>query len=203
MNDRSSSPLMEKDTDKKQGCFTSAREKRLWLFVLLITGAILSTLIIGRPLIELLRDQNLQAIFFLAGMLIIGGTMLLYGLFTKSSAVDLILFIGIGAVYLMLFLRLGLPERSHLIEYSVLALSIHQALQERFQQSRPILVKLYAFLLSFSIGLIDELIQLFLPDRVFDFNDIVFNGMAILLAIGISAGVRFLKRRWDLMKKKS
>ena len=177
--------------------FTSVREKRLWALVVIVTVTIFSTLFIGRPLQNMLSDQNIQAIFFSLGLLLVGVTILSYG-FQKSpvSAAEISIWIGLVAVYLMLFLRLGLPERSHLIEYSVLAIFLHLALVERQPESyKTWKTALLAFSITTGIGVLDEVIQIFLPHRVFDPNDIVFNSMAAVMAIGASLLLRLARTK--------
>ena len=111
--------------------FTSKREKLLWIWAMVVVIAIILTLFIGRPLAELLGPQDLRAIFFLIGMLFVGAMIFVHALKKERSGLELTLVLGIMAVYIMFFLRLGLAERSHLIEYSVLAILIHMALLER------------------------------------------------------------------------
>ena len=138
--------------------FTSKREKLLWICTLIILIGILLSLIIGRPLLEVFKDQELQAGVFLLGMVIIGICIILYGIVSKPKLVELILIFGIIAVYILLFLRLGLPERSHLIEYSTLSLTIHQALIERKKQGKKIpYLNLYALILTCSVGVMMKL----------------------------------------------
>lgn len=176
--------------------FTSPREKRLWMLVLLITGTIFSTLFIGRPLQQLLSNQDVQAVFFLLGLLLVSATVLLNGLKAPISKTEITIWVGLLAVYLMLFLRLGLTERSHLIEYSVLAIFVHLALIERLANNRTGLwIALVAFIISTGIGVVDELAQIFLPNRVFDSEDIVFNTSAVLMAIGSSLLLQRLRQR--------
>ena len=181
--------------------FTSKREKNLWICTLIILIGIFLSLIIGRPFLDLFRNQELQAAVFLLGMVITGTCIVLYGIVSKPKVVELILIFGIVTVYILLFLRLGLPERSHLIEYSTLSLTIHQALLERQKQGKKIpYVHISALILTCSVGLIDEIIQIFLPKRVFDLYDIIFNCLAALLAIGFSIILQTLKRK---LKKKA
>ncbi len=177
--------------------FTSSREKVLWIFSLIILLGILLSLVIGRPLLDMFANQNLQAIWFLLGMLIFGACMILYGATSTTSFIEVVLVLGIVAVYLMLFLRLGLPERSHLIEYSALSLTIHQALYERIKQGRKIrFIGLWAIGISSLIGLIDETIQIFIPDRVFDVNDILFNCLSAIMAITVSSGIQYFRKKF-------
>lgn len=176
--------------------FTSRREKHLWLWVLAVLLAIFSTLFVGQPLAELFRNQDVQAVIFLLGMLLVGLTILVHALRKKVHQIELALWLGITAVYAMLFLRLGLAERSHLIEYSVLAIFIHRALIERRSQGKLIAwPALLALVSAFIIGVLDEGIQFFLPNRVFDPVDIFFNGMAATLAIGFTVGLDWVRKR--------
>lgn len=176
--------------------FTSTREKKLWLWSLAVLAAIFSTLFVGQPLLKLFGNQNIQAVIFMFGMLLVGGAMLAHGLKTQPGKIEWAILLGIVAVYFMLFLRLGLPERSHLIEYSVLAIFVHMALMERRGQENQVLkTALLAFLITFATGVLDECLQIFLPDRVFDLTDMVFNGLAGLMAIGARVILQWVRKK--------
>lgn len=176
--------------------FTSPREKRLWLWALVVFSAIYATLFAGRPLARLYGNQDVQALIFVSGMLLVGIVILLHGIKNRPGRIEMTVIIGIVAVYVMLFLRLGLPERSHLFEYSVLAIFIHRALRERKDHGRPEpKPALLAILITFFIGLTDECIQLFMPSRVFDPYDILFNGFVVTVAIGFSIVLTWVRRR--------
>lgn len=167
----------------------------MWLGVFVVTVTIYSTLFIGQPLANLLGNQDVQAVFFVLGMLLVGAAVLVHALKTKASQIELAVLLGIIALYVMFFLRLGLPERSHLIEYSVLAIFVHKALVERGNQGKNIpRPALYALIIAFSISLLDECIQFFLPNRVFDINDIYFNGIAVTMAIGSTLVLSWLRK---------
>jgi len=173
--------------EKQVPLFTSAREKRLWLWTLLVVATILASLFIGNPLANQLRDQKVQAVFFVLGMLIIAAAVVVHGLRDNPGKVELSVLLGILAVYVMFFLRLSIPERSHLIEYSVLTIFIHKALLERKKHRKSISYPaLLASVIAIIIGILDESIQYFLPNRVFDPEDIVFNCIAVFMAIGAS-----------------
>ena len=174
--------------------FTSAREKRYWILAALVMVTIFSTLFSGNPLLELFRSQNIQAVMFLVVMFFVGVTILLHGILTNTGKYDWVIIIGLFAVYLMLFLRLGLAERSHVLEFSVLAIFVHSAMNERLP-NRFLKSAFISFCITFAIGLIDEVSQLFIPERVFDINDIVFNGMAAFFAIGFYTLVKYFKRK--------
>lgn len=178
--------------------FTSEKEKRRWFYVLLVLTAIFAALFFGQPLIKIFGDQNIQAIIFVLGMLLVGAAIIIYGLKTQPRKTELVIWLGLAAVFIMLFLRLGLPERSHLFEYSILAIFIHGALLERAKNKRLIFKPaLLAFLTTSTFGTLDECVQLFLPDRVFDTNDILFNGFAAFMAIGARVGLQFLRKKID------
>ena len=175
---------------------TSTREKNLWYWALLVVAAIFATLFLGRPLANLEFSQNVAAGVFITVMALIAAAILIHAIKTKPSKRELVVIIGIVAVYIMFFLRLGIPERSHLMEYSVLAIFIHMALLEREKQRAIVwLPPVSAFLLTFSIGLLDELLQIVIPDRVFDLYDIVFNGFAAFMAIAARVILQWTKRK--------
>lgn len=177
--------------------FTSDREKIRWVYALTCWLAILSLLFLGQPLLDLLSDQGIQAGLFVWGMLLVGIIITIHAFKGKLSKVDIILWLSVLLLLSMVFLRLGLPERSHLIEYSVLAVLIHSALLERRNQI-PTLWNpaLLAIILTIFLGILDELLQLVNPHRVFDFNDIIFNSIAAVFAIGSRVIVDFIRSRY-------
>jgi hypothetical protein len=177
--------------------FKTSREKRFWLYAFIVVVAIYSTLIFGKPLENILRHQGVQAGFFFFVMALIGLTVIIHGMSPKHNKTEIVIWIGIAAVSIMLFLRLGIAERSHMMEYSILAIFIHKALLERGTYFKSILIPaLVAFLITFLIGLFDEGTQLFLPSRIFDPIDILFNSLAAFFAIGSSMLLYFVKKKF-------
>ncbi len=176
--------------------FKSPREKRLWIYALIVLVTIFSTLVMGRPLQKILANQNIQAFIFLIGMSLVGVTIFSHGLKIQPSKTELTIWLGLMAVYLVFFLRLGLPERSHLIEYSVLAIFIHKALVERTtQKNQTLKPALYAFITTFTIGVLDECIQILIPSRIFDMHDIIFNGLVVFMAVGASVILTWVRKQ--------
>ena len=94
--------------------------------------------------------------------------------------------------------RMVLPEeRTHLIEYGVVAVFIHEALKERTAQGRHVPVPaLVAVVAASVVGTIDECIQAFLPSRVFDTEDILFNFLAATMAVVSSVALSWA-RNWS------
>ena len=64
-------------------------------------------------------------------MLLVGVTVVVQGLRTKPTGAEIGVALGVAVVYLMVLLRMALAERSHLIEYGVVASFIYEALKER------------------------------------------------------------------------
>lgn len=188
-----------KSMTEVKSIWTSKREKYLWLCVVIVIFAILSILFMGQPLVRQLRSQDVQAVFFLIGLLLVALAIILHGIRAKPGKLELSVIIGVAAVYIMFIFRLGAPERSHLIEYSVLAILIHKALLER-SKYRTLTLKpgLLAFILAFSFGVLDESIQYFIPTRVFDVEDIIFNGSAVSMALIASLILQFVKNRFRI-----
>lgn len=176
--------------------FTSQREKRFWLWSFAVIIAIFSSLLIQAPLANLLRDENIQTAVFVFGMMLVTTAVVAHGLNAKPSRIETSVLLGIIAVYILLVLRLGAAERSHLMEYGVLAIFIHKALVERREQQQ---LNFSPTLLSWGmaclIGVLDECIQIFLPNRVFDPLDMLFNGVAVSMALGASLLLRWTRKR--------
>lgn len=176
--------------------FNSKREKHLCLLVGIVSLAILATVFTSAPLLDLLADQNIQAVFFLTGMAFTALTIFTVAVSPKSLKLVVVGTLALITIYLMFFLRLGLAERSHLIEFSVLAALVFKALSERFQGNISSLkVAGYSFMLCFLFGILDEGIQYFVPSRVFDPVDILFNGLAITFALAVILILQSLKNR--------
>ncbi|PXY01214.1 VanZ family protein [Marinifilum breve] len=183
--------------------FKSSLEKRLWLYVLLVWLAILTSLIFGFPLLQKLGAENMEALIFILCMIIIGTTVILHTFRRAKDKNDTVTVLGILAVFMMLFLRLGLAERSHLIEYSVLTVFIHRAMLERYKDKyKGFTIALLTLLLSFLIGVFDECVQVFIPRRVFDMADFLFNGLAAGMAIGASLLWQWIRKKTALRQSR-
>ena len=177
--------------------FTSDRERRLWLLTLAVVVAIYSTLGLVGPLAKALRNSDLLGVFFGIGMLLVIATIVSIGLKARPGGAEIGVFLGIIAAYLMVFVRMALPEeRTHLIEYSVVAIFIHEALKERVSQGRHVpLPAIVAILAASLVGVFDECIQAFLPSRVFDPRDILFNVLASVMAVSGSLALTWVRQR--------
>ena len=177
--------------------FTSARERKLWLWALAVLVAIYATLGATPYVAATLRERDLLAAWwgfgFLVAVIVIG----IVAVSRRPRAIEVALGIGVAAAYGMVLARFRSPEeRSHLFEYGIVALLIYQALSERRRQGgRVPAPALLAIVVTAIVGTIDELIQAVLPNRVFDTVDITFNAVAALMAITAVAAFAWLRRR--------
>ena len=177
--------------------FTSRRERRLWGWTLAVVAAIYSTLGWAPALAKFLRDRGLLDGLFVLGLLLIGAAILTQALKVRPHRIEIGVALGIVATYLLVFVRMAIPEeRTHLIEYGVVAIFVKEVLTERASQGRRVPVPaLLAILTTALVGLLDECIQAFLPNRVFDYRDILFNGLAAVMAVAASVALTWA-RRW-------
>ena len=183
--------------------FSSHRERRLWVWTLLVVAAIYATLGLATAWAGVLRDSGLLTVFFVGAMLLIGAAVVTRGLQVRPGGLEVAVALGVAAVYGLVFVRMALEtERSHLIEYGVVALLIHEALTERASQGRRVPVPaLLAFLAAVVVGAVDEGIQAFLPVRVFDPQDILFNALAAFMAIAGSVALAWARRRTRRLRR--
>jgi hypothetical protein len=180
--------------------FSSDRERRLWAWTLAVVVAIYSTLGLAATLAGALRDRGLIEAFFVLAMLLVGATIVTQGLKTRPGGAEIGVALGVVAAYLMVFARMAAPaeERTHLIEYGVVAVFIHEALTERASQGRRVPVPaLLAVLATALVGVLDECIQAFVPNRVFDSRDILFNVLAGVMAVAASVALHWARSRAD------
>lgn len=175
--------------------FSSRREKRLWLWTFAIVVAIYASLGLAGELASALRDRDILSDAIWVGLFLIAATVVALTLKTRVGGAE----IGVVAVYLIVLTRMGLPEeRSHIIEYSVVAAFIYEALIERANNGRNVpMPALIALVATASIGALDELIQLLLPNRVFDVRDIGFNALAGMMAIGAALALNAARNWWS------
>ena len=190
--------------------FSSKRERRLWLWTLAVVVAIYSTLGLAQSLVGALREHGLYyvaldvtLVLFVLGMILVMATVITQGLKTRPGGAEIVVALGVTVAYLLVFTRMAIPtERSHLIEYGVLGVLIHEALVERASQGRRVLVPpLLAIVATAALGLLDECIQVFLPSRTFDPQDILFNVLAATMAVTASVALAWARRRREMEGK--
>ncbi len=179
--------------------FTSRREKWLWIWILAVVFAIYSTLGLAGTLAESLRNRGLLDAFFVFSALLVLVIILIQGLRPQPHGIGVVVVLSIAVAYFMVFVRMGIPieERTHLIEYGVVAVLVHEALKERASQGRHVpFSALVALVVTILLGWLDEGIQAILPNRVYDIRDVGFNALAGLMAIVASVTLTWARRRW-------
>ena len=184
------------------GIFTSHRERRLWLVAAFTTATIFSTLGLAGTWVGGLGSSDLNAATFVLGFLLVLGAIGVRGSGRRIGGMEAFAAIGVIAVYVLVLTRLmSFAERSHLMEYGVVAIVIHAALAERSQKVTSVKHPgLMAIGMTALIGATDELVQLALPARVFDPVDILFNTAAAVMSVSavILLGWARARRRGDV-----
>ena len=177
--------------------FSSDRERRLWVWTAVVVAAIYSTLGLARTLVEYLGNDFVSVWLFLAGCLLVLATVVTQGLRVRPGGAEVAVALGVAAAYLLIVVRMSVPtERSHLVEYGVVAVFIHEALTERARRGRRVPAPAPLAIMAASlVGAIDEGLQRLIPSRVFDPVDILFNVLAAVMAVTASVALRWARRR--------
>ena len=178
--------------------FSSDRERRLWLWVAVVVVAIYSTLGLAGTLAEVLRNHELLGTAYFALWVLMIVTIAASALRRKPGRREIWVGLGVLVVYGMAFLRMGITpeERTHLFEYGLVAVLIHQALLERRARGRVVRAPAaLAVLATALLGWLDEGIQAILPNRVYDLRDAGFNALAALMAVAASSVLARARRR--------
>ena len=177
--------------------FSSHRERRLWACTAAVIAAIYATLGLARRLADALSGTGLGEGLFILACLLVLGAVVTQGLTRRPRGMEIGVLLGVAAAYVLVFSRMAVPtERSHLVEYGVVALLVHEALRERAANGRKVpLPALLAVLTTVLAGALDECIQWFLPSRVFDPMDMLFNAFAAVMAVAANLALGWARRR--------
>ncbi len=198
--------------------FCSSRERRLWILALSTLVAIYATLALPLPLAEVLATSGVGETLFFVGFLLVLAMIAGHGVFSRPRATEVVVALGVIAVYLIAFARMTTAaERTHLVEYSVLAIVVHAALRERIWARDGwiarapgwggeaaaarngavgrVRIAATAWVVTVTAGVVDEGVQLFLPNRVFDWFDMFSNAVAATIAISATSVLSWARRR--------
>ena len=181
--------------------FASGRERRLWAWAALVVAAIFATLGTAQALADAAVDQGLVSDLFWVGLWLVAAAVATHGLRIRPGGREWAVGLGVAGALLIAGLRTVVPgDRSHLIEYAIVAVLVHAALEERAAAGRPVpRPALLAIGLTVGLGLLDETLQAVVPGRVFSLFDLAFDTIAAVLAVGgslvVGAGRRALSAR--------
>ena len=165
--------------------FSSERERRLWLWTMAAVVAIYSTLGLSRTFAVELRNRGLVDAAFLWAFVVILLAIAALALKIRPGGKEVGVWLGVAAAYSFVFIRMALPEeRTHVVEYGVVAILVHEALVERASNGRGVTnPALLALGLTILIGSLDEFLQLLIPSRVFDPADMFVNSVSAFMAL--------------------
>lgn len=165
--------------------FSSDRERRLWLWTAATIVAIYSTLGVARTVADSLRERNLLRISIAVMLLIILTPSAWRWAKSRPDRREAAAALGVAFAYWMVWIRMSSwEERTHLVEYGIVAVLIHMALLERTSNGRDVpMPAVLAVAATALLGLLDEAIQAVLPNRVFDVRDVFFNFVAAFMVI--------------------
>ena len=189
----------------RSSLFTSPRERALWFWASIVATTVFVGLGFSRSLQSIIAGSILVPVFFGVGFLFVILMILTQGLRIRPGGVEIGLVLGIASILLLAFVRLTSPaERTHLVEYAVLALLVHEALIERSANRGTSLAPgLVAFPIVAAIGILDEVVQSAIPNRVFDVRDVLFNILAVGSAILANTSLRWMRKRMHKPLSKS
>jgi len=182
---------------RNRSLFTSGRERNLWFSALVVLAWIFATLGPAYALAAELRERNLLRVTVALILLLLMAVIAWRWLKQRPGWDEIGVAIGVMAIYLWTLARVESPEeRTHLIEYSLVAILIYQALVERRRNGRKVpYPAVLAFAATALLGWLDEGIQAMLPNRVYDIRDVGFNVLAALMAIVATLALAWARRR--------
>ncbi len=147
-----------------------------WIVIICEILLIYSTLYIVRFITTFLSERGLLSLTIYTMTSVFFLLVALYVLRLKPSVLSILLLIPILGAYGALFLKMKiLVERIHLLEYWLLGFMLTGALNDRWRPRRSAGIALAA---AATAGYVDEAIQYFLPNRVYDLRDVGFNALA-------------------------
>ena len=163
--------------------FTSKKERKLWILNIVVISIILSTLGVDQQIANFMRAHSIlnDSINFVAVLSGLG--VIAYMIKMKSGFFEYLTFASACFVLFWMWLRIDIPEeRTHLIEYLVVSALFYRTFKERaLNMSGFNFFPLKAFATAILVGVMDEVVQYFLPNRVFDIIDVGFNVIAVTM----------------------
>ena len=149
--------------------------RRAQLLTGLYIGFIYATLPVMRPILNFLKgslDEAFSPAVYVFLFLVALGISALF-ITQRRGWKSLVMLFGILGVTAFILPLIKYPEeRVHFLEYAILGIMLYFSLREKIR-GRKVLV--YIPVISFLVGFGDEIIQGMLPNRVYQFTDVVLN----------------------------
>lgn len=177
--------------------FTSARERRLWMAAGVVLVAIYASAVFAESLVRAIGASGYPGIVFAAGFVLAIATVAGIAVGRRPRA-EAWVAAGVATAYLMVPVRAGVSavERTHLFEYGLLAVLLHEALDERRRNGARVRVPALAAIAAAALfPWLDEAVQALMPSRVYDLRDVLVNALAAVVAVGALALVRAARTR--------
>ena len=136
-------------------------------------------------LAEMLRERNLLAAVSISVLaLVIGGLAFVWSK-RRPDWREIGVVLAVAFAYWMVGVRIeSWEERTHLVEYGIIAALIHQALLERVRNGSSLSAPAAITVATTAVlGLLDESIQALIPNRFFDVRDIFFNAFTGFMVV--------------------
>ena len=181
---------------------TSKKERNYWIAAFTVVASIYATLGLAGSLADVFIEEQLFTYLFIGCFFLTGIIMIGFGLSKNVRLSNWFLYLALFVGLVMMFTRSGISmvERTHIFEYGLVGVLIFNALTERFQST--LRAAFIAFFLTSLFGIIDECIQYFLPNRVFDTLDIIRNTVAGFIGISVTVILIKLSDRNHIKKEK-
>lgn len=151
--------------------------KRLWVPPLFLICTMYLMIPLGRPVVDFLREmlpfsRFSGMLFFLLALC--SGLLSAYRVRAKSPFFYTAL-LGLLAVYLWAGFTLArAEEKIHLLESALLSILILRALKRNRTIQKALFISFFLTLLT---GFLSEVLQYFVPGRVYDPRDLLFTGL--------------------------
>ncbi|MCA9400746.1 MAG: VanZ family protein [Candidatus Omnitrophica bacterium] len=169
---------------------TSTLRFHYWSQAALWTGFIYITLYLVRPICRFLQAHTpFQTLIFILMLVILGSLTCVF--FRKNHVITLNRVIFFGAVLLCyafgMFLVTIPEERVHFLQYGLMAFFIYRASILDLKHWQGIV---FTLILTALAGLGDECIQHILPNRYFQWKDVLLNAVSGALGLGMTLCLR-------------
>ncbi len=173
----------------------TTRERCLWVVTVFTVLTIYFTLGFAVKWFRFLQASGWGDGIFLLGCGLILVFIVTRGMTVIPNWKEMVVALGIAVFYSVTLAYIRYPEeRIHVIMYGVVALLIYAALLERSAYGgRITTISIVVIAVTTALGAMDELLQLVLPNRVFDVHDILYNTLASVMAVISNGTLRWVR----------